>query len=174
MFRYVSLMMLVTTIPAMIVERSFASRFIADYEKLPRPWVYYLVNCGSIALSTFFYCTVLLASQSTWYLAILTLIFVVFIMLSSLTIVLIFRRDAAKLRDITNETGFSTINYTLSLKFQLAENVRVTKLLVHVSVRYSVWGFFGCCLSACSLIVFGESQPLGQLLYALLDNYIAM
>ncbi|VDL84932.1 unnamed protein product [Nippostrongylus brasiliensis] len=93
---------------------------------------------------------------------------------SSLTLVIIYRRDSGKLRDITGETGKYAINYTLSLKFQLAENVRVAKILVYFSAGLSAWGSFGCCLSASSLVIFGEAHAVGQLVYSLLNNYIAL
>ncbi|VDL86589.1 unnamed protein product [Nippostrongylus brasiliensis] len=149
-------------VPAVIVERSFASCFIADYESIPRPWISSVVNAGSLILASLYYTIILLAMSICMFIV------------SSLTLVVIYRRDSGKLRDITGETGKYAINYTLSLKFQLAENVRVAKILVYFSAGLSAWGSFGCCLSASSLVIFGEAHAVGQLVYSLLNNYIAL
>ncbi|KAK6025298.1 hypothetical protein OSTOST_08810 [Ostertagia ostertagi] len=36
--RFASLCSLTTVIPAMVVERTFASRFVSIYERIPKPW----------------------------------------------------------------------------------------------------------------------------------------
>ncbi|KAK6041245.1 multidrug resistance protein EbrB domain protein, partial [Cooperia oncophora] len=89
--------------------------------------------------------------------------------------------------DLTNITGVSTITYTLCLKYQLEENVRVTKvwkrfllfmsfswMLVQLSVGYSMWGFLGTCLFILAFLLFDAAHPLGHLFYALFNNYIAL
>ncbi|KAK6733434.1 hypothetical protein RB195_017273 [Necator americanus] len=86
----------------------------------------------------------------------------------------VYRRDAAKLRDLSNSTGHSTINYTLSMKFQLAENVRVAKLLTYASVGFSLWSTVTCCISATAFIVLGEENPISQLSYAIINVYLAV
>ncbi|XGW13124.1 hypothetical protein V3C99_013620 [Haemonchus contortus] len=94
--------------------------------------------------------------------------------LSSVAIIMVYGKDVAILRDLTNKTGLSTVTYTLSLKFQLEENVRVTKLLVILSVGYSAWGFFGCGLSGLAFIFFDRMDPLAHLFYAMFNNYTAL
>ncbi|VDO13114.1 unnamed protein product [Haemonchus placei] len=94
--------------------------------------------------------------------------------LSSVAIIMVHRKDVAILSDLTNKTGVSTVTYTLSLKFQLEENVRVTRLLMFLSVGYSVWGFFSSGLFGSAFIIFDSTDPLGQLFYALFNNYIAL
>ncbi|XGW13126.1 hypothetical protein V3C99_013622 [Haemonchus contortus] len=94
--------------------------------------------------------------------------------LSSVAIIMIYRKDVAILRDLTNKTGLSTVTYTLSLKFQLEENVRVIRLLMFLSVGYSAWGFFGCGLFSSAFIFFDATNPLVQLFYVLFNNYTAL
>ncbi|VDO63088.1 unnamed protein product [Haemonchus placei] len=102
------------------------------------------------------------------------LITVLIMTLSSVAIIMVHRKDVAILRDLTNKTGLSTVTYTLSLKFQLEENVRVTRLLVFLSVGYSVWGFFGCGLFSSAFIFCDGTDPLVHLFYALFNNYTAL
>nr|CDJ84778.1 unnamed protein product [Haemonchus contortus] len=94
--------------------------------------------------------------------------------LSSVAIIMVHRKDVTILRDLTNKTGVSTVTYTLSLKFQLEENVRVTRLLMFLSVGYSVWGFFSSGLFGSAFIIFDSTDPLAQLFYALFNNYTAL
>ncbi|VDM67775.1 unnamed protein product [Strongylus vulgaris] len=135
--RFMTIWTLVTVIPAAIAERVLASHYISDYEKINRPWISYLVNGSSLVLGAGYY----LIFQSFFtglYGMILTVVFTVTIfLLSSLAIMMVCRRDAAKLHDLKNETGCSTLNYTLSMKFQLEENVRVSKVY-NISKFYQV------------------------------------
>uniref|UniRef100_A0A7I4Y082 G protein-coupled receptor n=1 Tax=Haemonchus contortus TaxID=6289 RepID=A0A7I4Y082_HAECO len=172
--RTASLCPLLTMIPAMITERSFASRFISNYEKLPRYWISFLINGISIVLSVSYYVLAMLACMSTFFLLVMILISVLIMTLSCVAIIMVHRKDVAILRDLTNKTGVSTVTYTLSLKFQLEENVRVTRLLMFLSVGYSVWGFFGCGFFSSAFIIFDPTDPLGQLFYALFNNYTAL
>ncbi|KAK6047886.1 hypothetical protein COOONC_14609 [Cooperia oncophora] len=68
---------------------------------------------------------------SKFYIISITVASVFIMMLSSVAIILVHRSDIAILRDLTNKTGVSTVTYTLSLKFQLEENVRVTKVCLY-------------------------------------------
>ncbi|KAK6028012.1 hypothetical protein OSTOST_05948 [Ostertagia ostertagi] len=130
--RFALLCSLLTMIPAMITERVCASRFISDYEKLPRPWIAVLINAAVLATS--YYALMMLgesrtlACLSTFYILGLTIISVLIMALSLVAIIVVHRSDIAMLRDLTNKTGISKITYTLSRKFQLEENVRVTKV----------------------------------------------
>ncbi|KAK5977736.1 hypothetical protein GCK32_004036 [Trichostrongylus colubriformis] len=53
--RFASLCSLMTMIPAMITERISASRFISDYEKMPRRWISALINSTAILLAASYY-----------------------------------------------------------------------------------------------------------------------
>ncbi|KAK6025299.1 hypothetical protein OSTOST_08811, partial [Ostertagia ostertagi] len=53
--RFASLCSLTTVIPAMVVERTFASRFVSIYERIPKPWISYLVNIASLVLGALIY-----------------------------------------------------------------------------------------------------------------------
>ncbi|VDM82031.1 unnamed protein product [Strongylus vulgaris] len=110
-------------IPAIVVEGIFASIYVNDYENVQRPWISYMVDGSSILLSAIYYLLVQLGYS------VLRLVLITFgiITFSSLTIMVFYRRDIARLRDIS-KTGNSTLTYTLSMKFQFAENVRVTKV----------------------------------------------
>ncbi|VDO63086.1 unnamed protein product [Haemonchus placei] len=207
--RFASMCSLLTMIPAMITERSFASRFISDYEKLPRCWISSLINGIAIVLFISYYILCMLGvpshgqKQQAWpeprstvfeyrvypllyckpglrpcmspfFILVVVLISVLIMTLSSVTIIMVHRKDVAILHDLTNKTGLSTVTYTLSLKFQLEENVRVTRLVMFLSMGYSVWGFIGCGLNGTAFIIFDATDPLGHLFYALFNNYAAL
>uniref|UniRef100_A0A7I4Y011 G protein-coupled receptor n=1 Tax=Haemonchus contortus TaxID=6289 RepID=A0A7I4Y011_HAECO len=172
--RFASMCSLLTMIPAMITERSFASHFISDYEKLPRCWISFLINAIAIVLFISFYILSMLACMSPFFIMVVVLVAVLIMTLSSVTIIMVYRKDVAILSDLTNKTGVSTVTYTLSLKFQLEENVRVNRLLMFLSMGYSVWGFIGCGLNGSAFMFFDATDPLGHLLYALFNNYAAL
>ncbi|KHJ96816.1 Sre G protein-coupled chemoreceptor [Oesophagostomum dentatum] len=173
--RFVFICMLLTLIPAVIAERTFASKYISDYESVHRSWISYLVNGTSLVISVIYYILIQLEGISGVYsLICLTVVCLLTMTLSSCAILMVHRSDLAKLRDISSETGRSTIHYTLSMKFQLAENVRVTKLLTCASVGFSVWGTVSCFLSATGFVILGEAHPVSQLLYAIVNVYIAV
>ncbi|VDK76107.1 unnamed protein product [Cylicostephanus goldi] len=126
--RYALLSSLQTMIPAVMAERIFASRYISDYENRNRAWISYMVNGGALTLAALYYILVQLICVgifTTILLAAVTLSITIF---SSVAMVVVYKRDAAKLHELGSMTGRSTINYALSMKFQLAENVRVTKV----------------------------------------------
>ncbi|CAJ0607919.1 unnamed protein product [Cylicocyclus nassatus] len=158
----------------MTTERLLASRYIHDYERVPRRWISVLVNGGSLVLGALYYVIL----QSFFFGLSLMLFFVVattvISICSSLAIQFVNRRDAAKLRDLAKESGFSTIHYTLSVKFQLTENVRVTKWLARISAGISIWGAFGMSMSAPCFVLLSEDNPVNHLLYAFVDCYLAI
>ncbi|KAK6053758.1 hypothetical protein COOONC_08737 [Cooperia oncophora] len=127
--RFTSLCTVTTMIPAMIAERVFASHYIADYEKLPRPWISVLINGAAIVLAVSYHSLTMLASISIFFVLGLSILSAIIMALSSVAIAMVHRSDVTLLRDLTNITGVSTITYTLCLKYQLEENVRVTKIL---------------------------------------------
>ncbi|CAJ0597809.1 unnamed protein product [Cylicocyclus nassatus] len=172
--RFLLLACLQTMIPAISVERTFASTYISDYERKNRSWISRLV-IGSALMVTLLY-TVLVqlmsvGMQTVVPFAVLALCINIF---SSVAMVMVHRRDAAKLRDLENMTGYSTIDYTLSMKFQLAENVRVTKWLTYASVGYTIWGIIGAFFCFPPLLIFDDSNLFGQLLYEALNVYFAI
>ncbi|CAJ0608535.1 unnamed protein product [Cylicocyclus nassatus] len=157
-------------IPAITLERWFASRYINNYEKTGRSWVSTLANGTSIVLTVTF---CMLFQLGLYFMLLMTLLAAAIFLLSFLAVVGTYRRDLAKLQDLSNEAGTSIITYTLSMKFQLAENVRVTKMLTVASIGMTPWGFGGCGIFVVSYIIFGEETSKGQLLYAVWNLYIA-
>ncbi|VDM67468.1 unnamed protein product [Strongylus vulgaris] len=158
-------------IPAVIAERTFASRYINDYESKSRPWVSYLVNGSSFLLASMYFWSQQFGLHLVPYIIIVSII--VF-MLSSVAIIVVHRRDVFKLRDLSKQGSQSSLVYTLSTKFQLAENVRVTKWLKFAIIGVSVWGFGACLLSGIAYVVIGEDKPVSQVIYAAFNTYVAI
>ncbi|CAJ0608536.1 unnamed protein product [Cylicocyclus nassatus] len=156
------------------IERALASLYIRDYESVKRLWISVLVNATSLLVSTLYYVLMQLIAFSLYAILFLVAMAVIIFTLSSLSIMMVYRRDVAKLRDLSDKTGRSTINYTLSMKFQLAENIRVAKLLTHASIGVSILGTSLCCLCSPPFLILGEEKPISHLLYAVSNVVIAV
>ncbi|CAJ0607614.1 unnamed protein product, partial [Cylicocyclus nassatus] len=113
--------------PAIIAERTFASRYISDYERTDRSWISYSVITGSFLCAVIYYIFVQSFFVGMYSMVLFTIVTLSICVLSSVVMKVVHGRDMAKFSDLANQTGRSTIHYTLSMKFQLAENLRVTK-----------------------------------------------
>ncbi|CAJ0593409.1 unnamed protein product [Cylicocyclus nassatus] len=156
------------------MERVFASYYIRDYESARRAWISYLMNGFSLVIAVVYYLFLLTLAIGIYMTA--SLLFVTFLifLLPAFAMMAVHRRDTAKLRDLKNESGLSILNYTLSMKFQLEENVRVSKFLFNASIGYASWGTVGTGLGVVTWPIFKEEQPISQLFAALINLYIAV
>ncbi|KAE9412524.1 hypothetical protein Angca_007117 [Angiostrongylus cantonensis] len=111
-------------LPSVVIERLFASRYIVDYEKVSRSWISATILVFTITLSIFFSTTIVLG-----FYHINTIILVTFIIHIVYVILYIYllHRDFSKLRAINRGVYRRRIAYTLSIKYQLTENLRVLK-----------------------------------------------
>ncbi|XGW11976.1 hypothetical protein V3C99_013000 [Haemonchus contortus] len=130
-------------LPSVIVERIFASKYITDYEKFPRPWI-----CR--VLISFVYITSIFMATSNmlgcFNDVILTISICVFFIVYCTTCIILFRRDSAKLRAMDRNLAQKKVIYALSTKFQLKENLKVMKILMHQSIVVAVNAVIGCSL----------------------------
>ncbi|VDM69419.1 unnamed protein product, partial [Strongylus vulgaris] len=92
---------------AITLERLFASHYVGDYESTKRPWISYLANGGSLLLTATFFCLFQLGS---YFMLFMTLLAAVIFVSSSFAVAVAYRRDMAKLRDLSNEASHSIVN----------------------------------------------------------------
>ncbi|ETN86272.1 hypothetical protein NECAME_16440 [Necator americanus] len=141
----------------MIIERAFASKYISDYEKVARPWIYFMIILLANILPLYFSITETLGFYTFETIAITT---AVIIGASALVYVYLFRRDFVKLREINRGDGKnSMVRYTLSIKFQLKENLRVMKLLMYLSIIDALITAIICPFFILATVIFDEQSP---------------
>ncbi|CAJ0601586.1 unnamed protein product [Cylicocyclus nassatus] len=125
--------------PSVLLERYYASYHVTDYEAKPRKWVASLVITVSCILTS---------ATAT------PLIFVMYISL--------YRRDRKQLRQITSPLS----RYLLSARFQLAENLRVLKIVMYSSMVYNIWLIPPCIVIFLTYLHFKPTSAVGQICYA--------
>ncbi|KAK6014798.1 hypothetical protein OSTOST_19810, partial [Ostertagia ostertagi] len=109
-------------LPSIIVERAFASKYISDYERTLRSWIYKVIIPVVYIISTIATLTDVLGCVNS---VIRTTCVGLFFITYCLTYVILFRRDLRRLQDISSDVHNKNVIYTLSTKFQLKENLRV-------------------------------------------------
>nr|CDJ81350.1 7TM GPCR domain containing protein [Haemonchus contortus] len=134
---------LILYFPSVIIERIFASKYITDYEKLPRPWIcrvvipsVHIVSIVTAVTNMLGYCNEIIAS----------ILIAAFFLIYCTTFITIYRRDSTKLRNLDRNLVQKKVIYTLSTKFQLKENLKVMKILMHQSIVEAVNTVIGCSL----------------------------
>lgn len=155
----------------LIVERTFASYLVVDYEKKPRIWI----STGIIALST---PTTFLFTVSIMIRAYSSVVFVVgcTVCVAVLVIILLamYRRDLLRLRELRNGVRNTRTLNTLSIKFQLMENLRIMRLVMLAYCVGSVLIIISLALIAVAVFVFERQPELGRLCFAVLDLFVAL
>ncbi|KAK5985187.1 hypothetical protein GCK32_018070 [Trichostrongylus colubriformis] len=134
---YVSILYL----PSVLVERAFASKFVTDYEKLPRSWIYMTIIPSGYLMSVFAsFSSMLGCFNTTITAALIATFFIVF----CIAFVTVFRRNLVKLRAINRGDYKPSTIYTLSTKFQLKENLKMMKILMQLAIMWAVTTVIGC------------------------------
>ncbi|XGW11978.1 hypothetical protein V3C99_013001 [Haemonchus contortus] len=131
--------------PSVIIERIFASKYITDYEKLPRPWIY-RVLIPFVHVISIFTSTSEMLGYSNGIIA--SIVISVFFLIYCTACITLFRRDSAQLREMDRSLVQEKAIYTLSTKFQLKENLKVMKILMYQTTVVAVNTLIGCSLFA--------------------------
>ncbi|XGW12005.1 hypothetical protein V3C99_013016 [Haemonchus contortus] len=157
-------------LPSVVIEQCFASKFIVDYEKIPRVWISGIIISLGYILSAIVATSVLLGFYNV---VVLVGGFCVLMTICCLLYIALYRRDSARLRDINRGVTPKNIVYTLSTRFQLAENLRVLKILMQLSIAMAV-----SCVATCILFglseVFEDDAQLSRICNALTNLSMAM
>ncbi|KAK6028066.1 Sre G protein-coupled chemoreceptor [Ostertagia ostertagi] len=126
-------------LPSIIVERAFASKYISDYERTLRSWIYKVIIPVVYIISTNCY-----SHRRCVNSVIRTTCVGLFFITYCLTYVILFRRDLRRLQAISSDVHNKNVIYTLSTKFQLKENLRVLKIVMRLSIMVSAGAVFAC------------------------------
>ncbi|XGW11506.1 hypothetical protein V3C99_012748 [Haemonchus contortus] len=135
-----------------IIERIFAFYFVADYEKKPRLWI----STEIIPIKN-----VIIAD------CVMTMIFFI-------VFVVLYRVNVLRLHNLRAGIAHCETKNTLSIKFQLLENVRVMRLVMIAFTVGSVLTFIGIGLLGFALLVYSNQPEARQLCLALLDLLVAL
>ncbi|KAK5983596.1 hypothetical protein GCK32_002414 [Trichostrongylus colubriformis] len=158
-------------LPSVIIERSFASKYIHDYEKFPRPCIHMTIIPFIYAMSAL----LALCNMLNYFnFAILASSTAVFFITYCVAYITLFRRDLVKLRDIKSGRYQKYNTYTLSTKFQLEENLRVMKILMQLSITWAVCALFACLSFVLATIILVDYLQWSQMSYTLLNVLYAI
>ncbi|KAK5986550.1 hypothetical protein GCK32_014127 [Trichostrongylus colubriformis] len=97
-----------------------------------------------------------------------------FLISCCLAYIILFRRDSAKLRDINKDIQPESVQYTLSTKFQLTENLRVMKILMYLSMVLAGSAVVSCLLFVLSGRVLIAYPYWSQVCYSLVNVCVAL
>uniref|UniRef100_A0A7I4Y3L8 G protein-coupled receptor n=1 Tax=Haemonchus contortus TaxID=6289 RepID=A0A7I4Y3L8_HAECO len=155
---------MVSYFPSVIIERLFASKYIMDYEKLPRPWICRIVIPFVCVTSIFTSTSEMLGySNNVAGLILISIFFLIY----CTTCITLFRRDSAKLRVMNRNLVQKKVIYTLSTKFQLKENIKVMKILMHQTIVVAVNTVIGCLFFTLTTTVLVNHPQWNPIAYVL-------
>ncbi|KAK6026441.1 hypothetical protein OSTOST_07603 [Ostertagia ostertagi] len=124
-----SMSVVILYLPSVLIERAFASKYISDYEKVSRPWIYRVIIPSNYIAAIL----MVLPSMLGFSNGVATTISIgTFFVIYSMAYVTLFRRDSVKLRDINSGARQKANTYSLSTKFQLRENLKVMKVFLRI------------------------------------------
>ncbi|CAD6191471.1 unnamed protein product [Caenorhabditis auriculariae] len=133
-FRYHYLFFMLQLPLCIVFERAFATVFVRDYERKRRRWVFFLISGLSNGFSTFMACLAV-TSNLNFHQTIITVSFTMF--LSALLYLYLSYHNLQQLFILENE--HRRTNYSLSIRYQLKENVKTLKLMRQFFVTMSIF-----------------------------------
>ncbi|KAK6059523.1 hypothetical protein COOONC_02850 [Cooperia oncophora] len=157
--------------PSVFVERSFASRYINDYEKYPRKWIH-----RTILVFTYIISAILALGQVIGFVdvVILSISFIALFITYCSTYTVLFRRDFVKVREMLRNVPRKNVLYSLSTKFQLKENLRVMKVLMQLSLMWAISAVGACLSFIIPQTVLVNCLLCEQICHALMDVCVAI
>ncbi|VDM68188.1 unnamed protein product [Strongylus vulgaris] len=157
----------VSVFVAVLLERYYASHFIIDYETKARKWVALLVLTLSSVITAIFVIPMIFGLLTVYALSVVALILYT---ICPSVYILLYQRDK---RQVLLLTAPQCTHYLLSARFQLAENLRVMKIIMYTSIVYSIWLIAPCSLVLLSYVYFSPRSAEGQICYAAYDLLMA-
>ncbi|CAD6199433.1 unnamed protein product [Caenorhabditis auriculariae] len=132
--------------PAMVVERGIATYFVSDYERNTRPYISIIAVIISQIVSTVL--VILMANTVITYTVAVSIYFGFGLFGLTLFVYLVFRNHHL-LNRLNNSKSYMSL-YTLSLKYQIVENIRVLiaiKVIIF-AVGFAMFGLSGAFFSS--------------------------
>ncbi|VDO87898.1 unnamed protein product [Haemonchus placei] len=154
-----------------IIERTFAFYFVADYEKKPRLWI--STSILAVTLPITLLVTVMMLIRII-PIKIIIIADCVMTLLFLIIFVVLYRLNVLRLHELRAGIAHCKTKNTLSTKFQLLENVRVMRLAMIAFTVGSTLTFIGVGLFALALLVYYDQPEARQLCLVLLDLLVAL
>ncbi|EPB74793.1 Sre G protein-coupled chemoreceptor [Ancylostoma ceylanicum] len=174
---------------AVLVERACASYFIVDYENKARQWISTTIIVFSL-FATFVFTISFMFSESLpaineelQFVNLIAVLYPVvaglaggsFSALAALAVsAILYRRNRSQLLNLDKGITAASIEYTLSIKFQLMENIRVMRIVVATFCLMAGVIVFALSLLALAFIQFDEFPDKAQLCFAFYDLIVAL
>ncbi|EYC07891.1 hypothetical protein Y032_0068g189 [Ancylostoma ceylanicum] len=156
---------------AVLVERACASYFIVDYENKARQWI----STTIIVFSLFATFVFTISFMFMLYPVVAGLAGGSFSALAALAVsAILYRRNRSQLLNLDKGITAASIEYTLSIKFQLMENIRVMRIVVATFCLMAGVIVFALSLLALAFIQFDEFPDKAQLCFAFYDLIVAL
>uniref|UniRef100_A0A7I4Y349 G protein-coupled receptor n=1 Tax=Haemonchus contortus TaxID=6289 RepID=A0A7I4Y349_HAECO len=165
------LMSTVVFLVEVIIERTFAFYFVVDYEKKPRLWISTGILAATLPLT--FLVTIMMLIRII-PIKIIIIADCVMTMLFLIIFVVLYRLNVLRLHELRAGMAHSKTKNTLSIKFQLLENVKVMRLVMIAFSVGSILTFIGIGLFALALLVYYDQPEARQLCLVLLDLLVAL
>ncbi|CAI5451199.1 unnamed protein product [Caenorhabditis angaria] len=129
LLRYEFCYFFIVNLFSVILERSFATFFIRDYEKKKRTWIFYILFIFGFTFSTVFSFLTVMRIITIYMLVIYVLSFAFSTLIGFSYLVF---RNSRRLKYLTNYHR-NTV-YTLSIKYQLRENINTLKSMKQLTM----------------------------------------
>ncbi|CAI2332071.1 unnamed protein product [Caenorhabditis sp. 36 PRJEB53466] len=157
------------------VERAFATYYVMDYESKPRKWVAVLCVCVGLVYTQFFVIPICFYKAPLYYIILFASVWTV---LSKIVLFGLLRFNVRQLKRLSwkaeNLRKLNNVNYTLSKKFQVEENVKVIRLLQAMSLMLVFLIFFVIIFIVVPRVYLGTGTYAGQLMISLFDINLAL
>ncbi|CAI5443125.1 unnamed protein product [Caenorhabditis angaria] len=170
-FRFQHYGLAICVIPAIAVERSFATYYVADYESKNRPLVTLTCLLYLYLHSQIFSIPIFLLQPPLLF----TMLFAA-ISMSFSKIILTFLKNfnLAEFRKLSWKAERHEINYTIGKKFQVEENLRVMWFLRGLSLMFLILIIIVIFVMIIPLVVLGRKTAYAQFMIAMFDYILAM
>uniref|UniRef100_A0A7I4XZF6 G_PROTEIN_RECEP_F1_2 domain-containing protein n=1 Tax=Haemonchus contortus TaxID=6289 RepID=A0A7I4XZF6_HAECO len=163
--------LMILYLPAVIIERIFASKYINDYEKYPRPWIHRIIIPLAVIISAISAFNDVLGRINP---VIITTAAALFFVAYCVAYVILFRRDLRRMRALDKGLYHEDTAYTLSTKFQLKENLRMMKVLTQLSLMWTTSSVISCCSFALAKTVLAHLLYWNQMSHQIVDVSVAI
>ncbi|KAL6733442.1 hypothetical protein Aduo_004089 [Ancylostoma duodenale] len=156
---------------AVLVERACASYFIVDYENRARRWISTTIIVFALLATLLF----TISFMFMLYPVVAALAGGSLTALAALAVsAILYRRNRSQLLNLDKGRTEASIEYTLSIKFQLMENIRVMRIVVATFCLMAGVIVFALSILALAFIEFDEFPDKAQLCFAFYDLIVAL
>ncbi|EGT52652.1 hypothetical protein CAEBREN_03671 [Caenorhabditis brenneri] len=164
-----------SSILVITVERAFATYYVVDYEAKPRSWVSVFCVFVSLVYTQCYIIPICFFKASLLYIILYAALWAVFAKIFLMGLLRYNMQESERLSwKAENLRKMKNVNYTLSKKFQVEENVKVIKLLDTMSFMLVFLIFFVIIFIVVPRVYLGTDTYSGQVMISLFDINLAL